>query len=79
MARSQKGGQKKMSKSSRGTDRTDEAIDWINSVGADLLDAGASEEDLVELSKSAVLEVWPNASFDDEILMITVSSLQGND
>jgi len=79
MAGSRKHGQKNFSKSSRGTDRTDEAIDWINSVGADLLHAGAAEEDLVELSKSAVLEVWPNASFDDELLMITVSSLQEAD
>jgi len=40
MTGSRKRGQKNLSKSSRSTDRTDEAIDWISSVGADLLDAG---------------------------------------
>ena len=50
-------------------DRTDEAVDWITSVGEDPLDAGAEPEDLVEIAKDAVRQRWSTATFQDEELL----------
>lgn len=57
------------------TDRTDEAIDWVNSAGEDLLDAGAAPEDVVGIAKDAVLERWPNATFQDESILAAAEEL----
>lgn len=56
-------------------DRTDEAIDWLNSAGEDLLDAGADPEGLVEIAKDAVLDHWPNATFQDESILAAAQNL----
>lgn len=50
-------------------DRTDEAVDWITSVGEDLLDADAEPEDLVEIAKDAVRQCLSTATFQDEELL----------
>lgn len=61
--------------SNSSTDRTDEAIDWLNSAGGELIELGAEPEDVVGIAKDAVLDRWPSATFREEELLAAAQDL----
>jgi hypothetical protein len=62
-------------KTGKSTDRTEEAIDWLETAGTDLLDAGAAPEDIVAMAMDVVSQAFPGATFRELDLQATAGGL----
>lgn len=67
-----------MSKSKRGSkvnDRTDEAIDWVNSVGYDLAEQELTEEAMADMAIRAVKEAFEGCQIDRDAVVSAAGAI----